>query len=560
MGLIANLLGMMVRDWSLVSSRPTRSLRHEQLPPQEPPILFTREILAEHCAIFAPSGHGKTQLLQHLIVYFLDKFGPMPIWVIDNQGDMLNKLARLDIFNPVDGILKDALVLIDPEDQQPPALNLFSLDANDATSEDLMFYIFTAIDNSLTPQQSTTVTFLMRLMRVIPNATLHTLRKVLEDRSKSAESSPWFPHVQKLDETARDFFANQFYQTGAMQITRNSIARRLYGLLGNPVFAKMFAAPYNTFDPDAALRENKIVLVNTSQKLLGDDSRVLGRFFIAQALAAAYRRPPHNSSTALLVVDEAAQYFDYKTERLLSTARKFGLGMIVATQFLEQLEREIKAAIYGNTAIKIVGPVSFTDANSLAREMRTDAETIQNLKKHAGGAEFALHIRSTTPRAIKVNFPFRTVENMERMTSERFEQLKTANRERYGVSREAPTSPSVLPHNVSVSFPDYNVTMSGLLDSGATTTVIPADDLLVENDTATFKLNGTLVTLPIERSVTFTGFANETARLPIVKMKMRVADHEAAIEVALNRPLTELLVGRNFMAGRILIESKDTPW
>jgi hypothetical protein len=43
-------------------------------------------------------------------------------------------------------------------------------------------------------------------------------------------------------------------------------------------------------------------------------------------------------------------------------------------------------------------------------------------------------------------------------------------------------------------------------------------------------------------------------------MKIRVENHEAIVDVALNYSGTTLLVGRNFMAGRILVESKDERW
>jgi hypothetical protein len=514
-------------------------------------------------AIFAPSGHGKTQALLHLFMHFMNDpeyRDGMSIWIIDSMGAMLDAISQLEFFNPDDGVLYDNLVIIDPEDPKPPALNLLQMGEGDAMTDDLFTYIFTAIDNSLTPHQSTTVTYLLRLMRVIPNATINTLRQVLDDRSKSVKESPFVLYIRRLDDIAQEFFESHFFSQGPMQLTKSSISRRLFALLANDTFRQMFAAPLNSFDPLQALQEKKIVLINTSQQKLGSAGPILGRFFIAQALSAAYRRPPGKRETSLVIVDEAAQYFDYQTERLLSTARQFGLGLIVASQHLEQINAEVKAAIFGNTAVKMAGPVSHSDATKLAHEMYTEPEFIRSMKKHSGGTEFACYVRSVTDAAIKVNIPFGTVEQHPKMTKVQYEKLRAANRERYGTPESIPTPPSVLPHMVTVQFPDFDIYMEGMLDSGASMTTIPADDVNVTGDTVTFSLQAKKISLPLVNILMFTGFSNESSHLPVVSMKIRVENHEAIVDVALNYSGTTLLVGRNFMAGRILVESKDERW
>jgi hypothetical protein len=237
-------------------------------------------------------------------------------------------------------------------------------------------------------------------MGAIPNATIDTLRRVMEDKAKSLEQSAYKDYVLTLDPITQDFFANQFYTSGPMQLTRNSVARRLYSLLANPTFVKIFAAPVNRFDALKAMQEKKVVLINTSQQKLGQSSSVLGRYFIASILSAAYRRPEYNRPLTLLIIDEASEYYDEKTERILSTARKYGLGMIGASQFLSQMPENVKAAINGNTAIKIAGPVSFQDAQALGREMYVDGDFIRSMKKTSTHADFAIYARSVTDKAV----------------------------------------------------------------------------------------------------------------------------------------------------------------
>ena len=78
----------------------------------------------EHTHIVGGSGHGKTQLLQQMILKDLDKLaeGKGSVIVIDSQGDLLKNILSLASMSR----LSERLVLIDPTDiDNPPALNLF---------------------------------------------------------------------------------------------------------------------------------------------------------------------------------------------------------------------------------------------------------------------------------------------------------------------------------------------------------------------------------------------------------------------------------------------------
>jgi hypothetical protein len=80
--------------------------------------------------VVAGTGHGKTQTLQHLLMHDLTrKPAEVPsLVIIDSQGDMLSKLAHLELLHPDHGALSDRLIIIDPTDiEHPPALGLFDV-------------------------------------------------------------------------------------------------------------------------------------------------------------------------------------------------------------------------------------------------------------------------------------------------------------------------------------------------------------------------------------------------------------------------------------------------
>src|SRR5262249_13530932 len=91
------------------------------LDPFELPVPFhvPDDLRFEHCHISGGPGHGKTQLMQRMIHADLvaARTDGRSVVVIDSQGDLINKLVRLDLFSPEDhGSLADRLVLIDPSD------------------------------------------------------------------------------------------------------------------------------------------------------------------------------------------------------------------------------------------------------------------------------------------------------------------------------------------------------------------------------------------------------------------------------------------------------------
>ena len=370
------------------------------------------------------------------------------MFILDSQGDekgIIRKIEQLDVFHPDHGRLRDRLVILDPEDPEPPALNFFDFGKSkggyDAQLNELFQYLFTAIDSDLTAKQGTAVTYLLRLMAQIPNATIETLKDVMEENARSYDKSRYWKYVQTLDKTTQDFFRGQFY-SGQMKDTRPQVTRRLYTLLADPLFMRMFSAPENRFNAAEAMRERKIVLINTSQRELGEtSSAVFGRFFVAQIFAAALERGTEDDRhLSLLFIDEAHEYLDKKTEKLLDQARKFGLGLIVATQRLEKIDADVKSAINSNTAIKMAGPVSYADAQALAREIYCDGEFIRSMTKQDNRyAEFAAYVRNVTPRAIRVTMPFGTLERAPMMDAEAHARVRATNRKCVGA--QAPEQP-----------------------------------------------------------------------------------------------------------------------
>ncbi len=128
-------------------------------------------------------------------------------------------------------------------------------------------------------------------------------------------------------------------------------------------------------------------------------------------------------------IDEAADYFDRNIGIILSQARKYNVGMVLAHQYLGQLEPKLQDAFSANTSIKFAGGVSAKDARALAPMLYCDPGFIEAQPK----GSFAAHIRGVTKSAVPLQFPFGYLEQKPRMSREQRNALQAKMRERYAV-------------------------------------------------------------------------------------------------------------------------------
>lgn len=400
----------------------------------------------EHSHVIGGSGHGKTQLLQYLIAHDLAKAkdDKRSIVVMDSQGDLIRTIAGLSYFDPDEpGSLADRLLIVDPTDVEFPAcLNMFDwnrgrIDALKPLDRERLLngtvelyeYLFGALLGAeLTQRQGVIFKYIARLMMEIPGATIQTLRELMENGEK------FRPYMEQLPGSARAFFETRFFDRSFNE-TKKQILTRLWGVLSNGTFERMFSHERNKVDLYEAMSEGKIVLINTAKELLTHDgAAIFGRFFIALIAQASLQRSalqPHERNPAFVYIDEAQDYFDDKIGHLLNQARKYRVGMVLAHQNLDQLSLGLRSTVMSSTSIKLAGGVSAKDARALAEDMRCDADFLQKMRKTRERTEFACFVRNFTPKAVQVSVPLGFVEALPRLPQESVERLIGANRKSY---------------------------------------------------------------------------------------------------------------------------------
>ena len=406
----------------------------------------------EHTHVVGGTGHGKTQLLQFLINHDLVRSTEdgRSVVVIDSQGDLIRTFSQLHYFDPGGGNLADRFVLVDPNDvEHPVCLNMFDFNRErlshyqaldrekilNATIELYEYFFGSLLGAELTQRQGVIFKYLAKLLIEIPDATIHTLRELMEDGEK------FRPYMEKLTGSTRGFYATRFFDRQFAD-TKKQILARLWGVLANSSLERMFSHRQNKVDIFELMNAGKIIFINTAKDLLGQEgAAIFGRFFIALISQAAVQRAtqrPHERRPTFVYIDEAQDYFDENISNLLNQARKYHVGLVFAHQNLDQLDSRLRASVLSSTSIKFAGGLSAKDAGILDSELRCDSSFLLAQRKGPQHTEFACHVKNFTERALSVRVPLGYVETLPKLDADGYELLVGENRERYSAPPELP--------------------------------------------------------------------------------------------------------------------------
>ena len=327
--------GEVVSDY--LKHTPLRGIFDSRVPFSPP-----KETRFEHSWLCAGSGHGKTNALATMITRDLEAVaaGQCSIVILDSQNQLIPEIASLKLFAPGEP-LHDKLVYIDPADiEYPVQLNLFSIGKERLNSYSLLererllnstielydFVLSALLGSEMTARQGTLFRFATQLMMVIPDATIHTFRELMQPGGYDK----YRPYIEKLGPTAREFFETQF--TGKIfEQTKQQVVARLFTICENRTFERLFTHPKSKLDLFTEMNAGKVILINTAKDLLRQQgTEVFGRFFLALIGQAAQERATlKDKKPVYCYVDECQDYIasDSNFTLILEQARKQKIGV-----------------------------------------------------------------------------------------------------------------------------------------------------------------------------------------------------------------------------------------
>ncbi|MEO9875143.1 MAG: type IV secretion system DNA-binding domain-containing protein [Anderseniella sp.] len=191
------------------------------------------------------------------------------------------------------------------------------------------------------------------------------------------------------DPQVRFFWKNEFpalnYQTSADGVS--PIANKLGAFLAHPAVRTALCEPKEPLSFRSIMDSSQILIVNLAKGRLGADvSNVLGGLITSSIMQAAFTRhglPEPARIRFFLYVDEFHNLTTKSFAGMLSEARKYGLGLVLAHQHLSQIDTDVREAIIGNVGNMVVFRVGASDGPFFERVLPPfSAHDFQNQPNH----------------------------------------------------------------------------------------------------------------------------------------------------------------------------------
>jgi hypothetical protein len=399
-----------------------------------------------HVHVIGASGTGKSTLLLHLIAQDLDHGTGFA--VLDPHGDLID-----DVLGRVPEQRIEDVILVDPSDAEWPIgcnmLSAHSEQEQTLLASDLVAgfrRLATSWGDQMTSVLSNAVLAFLESER---GGTLLDLRRFLVEPEFRKE---FLPSVR--DPEVVYYWQKEFpLLTGRPQAP---LLTRLDTFLRSRLVRNMVSQRRNALDVAAIMDQGKVLLVKLAQGSIGEENAsLLGTLFIAKFHQVALGRQETKEQQRrpfTLYVDEFHNFITPSMASILSGARKFRLGLVLAHQELRQLAKDpdVSSAVLSNAATRICFRVGDADAEKLAEGFSAfSADDLMNL----GVGEAICRIERS-----QQDFNLRTIPSAPvnpALAQEHRERLLSLSRRQYATPRPeieavppsptAPAPPSVLP-------------------------------------------------------------------------------------------------------------------
>ncbi|HET9641456.1 MAG TPA: type IV secretion system DNA-binding domain-containing protein [Candidatus Paceibacterota bacterium] len=176
------------------------------------------------------------------------------------------------------------------------------------------------------------------------------------------------------DPVVKDFWTKEYavYTDRYTQEATPAIQNKVGQFTGNPLIRNIIGQSKSSFDIREMMDQKKILIINLSKGLVGETNmRLLGsmlttRIFLA-AMSRANLSAPDLASLPhfYFYVDEFQNFANQTFAEILSESRKYKLNLVIAHQYIEQMEEEVRDAVFGNVGTTVVFRVGPFDAEVL---------------------------------------------------------------------------------------------------------------------------------------------------------------------------------------------------
>ena len=371
---------------------------------------------------------GKTTLLENMILS--DIYAGYGCCYIDPHGDTAEKL--LDY---IPSWRINDVVYFNPADlDYPIGFNILET-VNDAqkhlVGSGLMDVFKKIWPDVWSPRMEYILLNCVLALLDFPGATLLGINRLLVDKDFRQRV------IEKIrDPIVKTFWVAEFsswsekYATEAIAPVQNKVGQ----FLSASVIRNIVAQVKSTILPRRIMDDRKIFIVNLSKGRIGEDNmRLLGGMLITKIKLAAMERvdmAEEEREDFFLYVDEFQNFATPSFANILSEARKYRLALIMAHQYIEQLDETVRDAVFGNVGTLIIFRVGSPDATYMEKEFAPSLipEDLTNLPK------FGIYLKLMVDGVTTEPFSALTLPPIAQRTGSA-EKVINVSRERYATPK-----------------------------------------------------------------------------------------------------------------------------
>ncbi|MEW6407976.1 MAG: type IV secretory system conjugative DNA transfer family protein [Patescibacteria group bacterium] len=321
-----------------------------------------------HMYVIGQTGTGKSVFLSNMAIQDIQE--GKGVCVVDPHGDLIEA-----ILPNIPKERADDVILFEPFDMsRPQGLNM--LEYKSEEQKDFAVQEMIAIFYKLFPPEMIGPMFEHNMRNVM--LTLMTDQK---NPGTLAEIPRMFtdPSYQKVwvaklkDPVVRAFWEKEMAKTSDFHKSEmlGYLISKVGRFVENEMMRNIIGQSHSAFDLRKIMDEGKILLVNLSKGKVGEvNSSLLGLIIVSKIQMAAYSRadiPESQRRDFYLYVDEFQNFATDSFASILAEARKYHLNLIVAHQYISQLEEKIRDAVFGNVGTFIAFRIGVEDAEIVAK-------------------------------------------------------------------------------------------------------------------------------------------------------------------------------------------------
>ena len=332
-----------------------------------------RKDRSRHMYIIGQTGAGKSGMLELLALS--DVFYNQGYCIIDPHGDFAidnlkfipeSRIKDVVYFNPADTAFP---VAFNPLEVTDPARkpNICS---------EVIGVLKRMFGDSWGPRLEHILRYTLLALLDRPETTLLDISRLLTDKDFRKETLDYCKDV-----TVLQFWKHEFGQWNEKQVNESiaPVLNKVGAFTANPIIRNIVGQPKSSFDIRKIMDEGKILIVNLSKGLIGEDNAaILGSFLVTKVQLAAMSRSDieriEDRRPFYLYVDEFQNFATESFAIILSEARKYGLNLTVANQYVAQMTDDVRDAVFGNVGTTISFRVSADDAPILVKQFEPTFE------------------------------------------------------------------------------------------------------------------------------------------------------------------------------------------